>query len=283
MPAFIRAYDNKNQPIINVRNDVVPAIYFNVLRLNKNQSYSTKLDSYESVYVVMKGRCDFVVNGTGFEDVGGRDDIWSGKADSVYVPTGMEVTVEAKTDNVEVAVAGGICRQVYEPFRVKPGEVEMVDVGSPDTHSHRRIFHILGQNAEGRAGNLLVSELYCDGGCWSGYPSHKHDEDVEGTNGFDETAFEEVYYYRFKPENGFGGQFVYQEDGSSDLYMTQSGDTVLIDKGFHPTVTSPGHEEYIFTIIVGKTQRSLVQNFRQDHRYIMDKIPGIGAMRDKFK
>ena len=51
----------------------------------------------------------------------------------------------------------------------------MVEVGSADTHSRRRIFHILGQNAAGRAGRLLVSELYGDAGCWSGYPPHKHD------------------------------------------------------------------------------------------------------------
>ena len=54
----------------------------------------------------------------------------------------------------------------------------MVDVGSSETHSQRRIFHILGQNGQGRAGRLLVSELYADDGCWNGYPPHKHDTDV---------------------------------------------------------------------------------------------------------
>jgi len=40
-----------------------------------------------------------------------------------------------------------------------------------------------------------VSELYCDHGCWSGYPPHKHDED----HGKTETAHEELYHYRFRP------------------------------------------------------------------------------------
>jgi len=65
--------------------------------------------------------------------------------------------------------------------------------------------------------------------------------------------------------------------------MTRNGDTVAFDTGFHPTVTSPGHAEYIFTILVGKTQRSLVQHFNAAHRHLMDKIPGIAAMREKFK
>jgi 5-deoxy-glucuronate isomerase len=157
--------------------------------------------------------------------------------------------------------------------------VDIVDDGSVETHSHRQICHVLGNRHAGRAGHLLVSELYCDEGCWSGYPAHKHDTDALP----EETCHEEVYHYRFQPENGFGCQVTFQPDGASESYLTRHGDTVLIDKGYHPTATSPGHREYIFTILVGKTQRSLIQNFKEDHRYLMDRIPGIAAMRDKFK
>ena len=45
--------------------------------------------------------------------------------------------------------------------------------------------------------------------------------------------------------------------------MTREGDTFCFDSGYHPTATSPGHAEYIFTILVGKTQRSLVQARRR--------------------
>jgi 5-deoxy-glucuronate isomerase len=189
------------------------------------------------------------------------------------------VRVRANADGTEVAVAGGACARVYAPFRVSPQEVEVVDVGSSETHSHRRIFHLLGQNGLGRAGNLLVSELYADSGCWSGYPPHKHDED----SGTMETAHEEVYHFRFRPETGFGAQLCFQPDGSSQCFMTRHGDTFLLDKGYHPTVTSPGHEEYIFTILVGKSQRGLVQNFKEEHRHLMRGIPGIQDMVNKFK
>ena len=189
------------------------------------------------------------------------------------------VRVRANQDGTEVAVAGGVCDKTFPPFRVLPEEVEMVDVGSIETRSHRRIFHLLGQNGNGRANNLLVSELYCDHGCWSGYPPHKHDED----QGAAETAHEEVYHFRFRPETGFGAQFAFQPDGSSQCFMTQNGDTFLLDKGYHPTVTSPGHEEYIFTILVGKTQRGLVQNFKEEHRHLMRGISGIQDMVNKFK
>ncbi len=282
MPDIIRQYDNQNHPIIDVNHPLVSMIYFNIVKLKRNQTYLNQLNGYESVYVVLNGNCSINVNDETFDDIGHRDDIWSGKADSVYAPIDAKVMVSANQD-CTIAIAGGICEKEYKPFRITPDEVEMVDVGSPETHSRRRIFHILGHNAAGRAGNLLVSELYCDGGCWSGYPPHKHDEDTGSQNEFDETNFQEVYYYQFNPENGFGGQFIFQPDGSEVAYRTKSGDTVIIEKGFHPTVTSPGHQEYIFTILVGKSQRSLIQNFKEEYRHLMDAIPGIGAMRDKFK
>ncbi len=40
-----------------------------------------------------------------------------------------------------------------------------LNIGSAETESHRRIFHILEPNAAGWTGNLRVSELYCDKGC----------------------------------------------------------------------------------------------------------------------
>ena len=66
-------------------------------------------------------------------------------------------------------------------------------------------------------------------------------------------------------------------------FVTRHGDTFAFEQGYHPTSTSPGHQGYIFTILVGRTQQSLIQNFKEEHRHLMDKIPGIGAMRDLFK
>jgi 5-deoxy-glucuronate isomerase len=279
MPDLIRRYDNTNRPIVSPKSGVLASTYFNLVRLQKGEVYQATLEGIESLYAVMTGNVDLDVNGTAFPDVGRRPDIWSGNADAVYAPTGAAVRVRANADGTEVAVAGGLCPRVFAPFRVSPSEVDMVDVGSVETRSHRRIFHLLGQNGVGRAGNLLVSELYCDHGCWSGYPPHKHDED----RGRTETAHEELYHYRFRPETGFGGQLCFQPDGTSTCYMTRHGDTFLLDRGYHPTVTSPGHEEYIFTILVGKSQRGLVQHFKEDYDYLMRGIPGIQDMVNKFK
>lgn len=275
---LVRRFENANKPILPGGSGTTPHIHFNLVTLAKGESFEQSLPGYETVNVVLSGNVDITVDGEAFADVGKRKDIWSGRADSVYAGSGAKVVFQANTDGVEVAVAGGTCDEKFGAFRITPDEVDMVDVGSADTHCHRRIFHVLGQNGAGRAGNLLVSELLADHGNWSGYPPHKHD-----TEGPEETAHEEVYHYRFRPDNGFGAQYWFTDASDPTVHMTRNGDTFAFSDGFHPTVTSPGHEEYIFTILVGINQRSLVQNFKEEYRHLMGMFPGVQDMVDKFK
>jgi 5-deoxy-glucuronate isomerase len=279
MPLHLRAQPNHNQPIVAPGQSVTDRCYFNLLLLRAGESVQLRVPGYETLLVVMSGAVDIAAGSQLFSQVGQRADLWSGQADSVYAGTGAEITVTGRAAHSEVAVAGGRCAQPFGPFRIKPDAVEMVEVGSKETHSRRRIFHLLGQNAAGRSGSLLVSELYADPGCWSGYPPHKHDLE----NPPEETDFQEIYHYRFRPESGFGGQYCYETGQAPMVVMTGHKDTFLVDRGYHPTVTSPGHEEYIFTILVGVEQRSLIQSFEPAHRHLMDAIPGLQAMRDKFK
>jgi 5-deoxy-glucuronate isomerase len=279
MTELVRSFDNANKPIVAPGSGPLEMVYFNLIRLAAGETYTAQVAGTETLYAVQSGCCDISVDGTRFANVGRRADIWAGMADSVYAGAGADVRVEAKGGSAALAVAGGTCDAKFAPFRVTPEEVEIVEVGSADTHSRRRICHLLGHNGRGRAGNLLVSELFCDPGCWAGYPPHKHDTDSGAT----ESAHEELYHFRFRPETGFGVQLSYERSGEPRAFVTQNGDTFLLDRGYHPNTTSPGHEEYVFTILVGRTQRSLVQNFDDTHRHLVSKIPGIGAMVDKFK
>ncbi|MEP7456698.1 5-deoxy-glucuronate isomerase [Phyllobacterium sp. SB3] len=273
---LIRAYDNGNEPLL-VGGNPTKLIHFNLVKLAAGQAHSYRLADFETAVVPMFGSCNVVVDGDVFEQVGRRLNVWAGQADSVYAGPDVLVEITAITD-CEIAIAGGRWTEKMEPFRVTPDEVDMVDVGSNETKSRRRIFHILGNRQAERVGRLLVSELYADEGCWSGYPPHKHDADRPG-----ETAHEELYHWRFDPPTGFGTQLWYEEGQEPHAYVTRNGDTFAFSTGYHPTATSPGHASYIFTILVGKTQRSLVQNFEEVHRPLMAKIPGIDAMRAKFK
>jgi 5-deoxy-glucuronate isomerase len=277
MAELIRAHDNGNRPLVEPGSGPLSLTYFNVVQLAAGDVHAFTLPLHEAVVVPLSGTVDITIADQTFAAVGGRADVWSGLADSVYAPRGAQTTIRAAA-SAEVAIAGGLTDETTAAFRIRPEDIEMVDVGSAGTHSRRRIFHILGQNGNGRAGNLLVSELYADDGCWSGYPPHKHDEDRAG-----ETDHEEVYHYRFDPPTGFGAQICYRDGEAPEAFMTRHGDTFLLDKGYHPTVTSPGHRSYIFTILVGRTRRGLVQHFDTRHGHLLGQIPGLQAMRDKFK
>jgi len=278
MPEFIKSYDNQNDPIVDASTACMSLAYFNLIKLKEGEAFESRLEEYETIWVVLHGNCDIRVDERDFKNIGKRKDIWSGRAESVYVPIMADVRIKANTD-IEIAVGGGKYDEKFEPFLIGEEDVKMVDVGSSETKSHRQIFHILGQHHKGRCGRLLVSELWAEEGCWSGYPPHKHDTD----NLPEETDFEEVYHYRFNPENGFGGQYLMLKDGTETCFVTRDRDTFAFEQGYHPTSTSPGHKGYIFTILVGRTQESLIQNFKEEHRHLMDKIPGIGDMRAMFK
>lgn len=262
-------------------------VYFDLLRLPSGEERTLDLPGFEIHLVPMSGRMNVEIGGHGFDNVGGRDSVWDGNADSVYAGAGTPIRVRALTD-LELALAGGVTDCEFEPFRVSPDDVVCVDVGSSETKSSRRICHLLGQNAANRAGNLLVSELFAEEGCWSGYPPHKHDTDrfePDGDGGERpvETDHEELYHFRYRPETGFGAQFTYHNGEEPRVEMVRHGDSFLIPSGYHPTVTTPGHQEYIFTILVGRTRRGLVQHFEPAHAHLMDRIPGIAGMRKAFE
>jgi len=167
------------------------------------------------------------------------------------------------------------------PFAVRANDIDMVQYGSDDTKTHRKIKHILGTKYNDKVGRLLVSELFTVGaGGWSGFPSHKHEIDRLPN----ETLHNEVYNFRFKPDHGFGMQLL-QKDGDSvgEAFHLIDGSTLAFNAGYHPCVAAPGYEMYYFTILGGLSQRSLIQSFQPEHAYQVETIPGIKDMIAKFK
>jgi len=215
-----------------------------------------------------------------FAKLGNRGvDVWDGEPEGVYVPVGAKTTMVCVSETAEVFVAGAKYDTVLDPFDVRVPD--LVQYGSDDTKTHRKIKHILGQKQHGKVGRLLVSELFTVGaGGWSGFPSHKHD-----TNRLpDETRHDETYNFRFKPNWGSGLQMLQRHDNEpGDAYHIVDGSTVCIDNGYHPCCVLPGYEMYYFTILGGLTQRSLVQYFQPTHAYQIETIPGIKDMVAKFK
>lgn len=279
-------FDNANRPIVGIDDPVTPLCYFNRVVLRAGETFDSTVPGYETCLVPATGTIDVSVGDWEAKGIGERGtDVWDGEPMGVYVPLGATATMRAVTDT-EVFVAGAKFDEVFDPFAVRPGDIDPVQYGSDDTKTHRKIKHILGQTPPGRVGRLLVSELYTVGaGGWSGFPPHKHDTDRRGADGeLIETRHDEVYNFRFRPGHGFGMQLLQREDGVlGEAFHIVDGSTFQIDKGYHPCVAAPGYEMYYFTILAGQSQRSLVQFFQPTHAYQVETIPGIKDMVAKFK
>jgi len=278
----IAPFDNKNFPIVDVDDATVPLNYFNIVKLAKGQAFDYQVPGYETCIVPATGSIDVDVEGFKTTGLGGRvEDVWGGEPEGVYVPSGAKVEMVCLSGTAEVFIAGAKYDEILDPFAVRADEIDLVQYGSDDTKTHRKIKHILGQKQHGKVGRLLVSELFTVGtGGWSGFPSHKHDTDRLPT----ETRHDETYNFRFKPNWGSGVQMLQREDNApGEAYHIMDGSTICLDSGYHPCCVLPGYEMYYFTILGGLSQRSLVQYFQPTHAYQIETIPGIKDMIAKFK
>jgi 5-deoxy-glucuronate isomerase len=222
------------------------------------------------------------VDGASFPALGNRGvEVWDGAPAGVYVPAGIPARMPCISDTAEVFIAGAKYERGLEPFEVRSTEIDLVQYGSDDTKTHRKIKHILGASHHDKVGRLLVSELFTVGqGGWSGFPSNKHDTDRLP----EETRHDETYNFRFRPNHGSGMQMLQRVDNEpGDAYHVVNGSTMLIDKGYHPCAVLPGYEMYYFTILGGESQRSLKQYFQPTHADQLQTIPGIMDMVAKFK
>jgi len=276
----ILPYDNENNPIVDANNKTVPLNYFNIVKLKKGEAFEYQVPGYETCIVPATGTININVEGMEFKMLGNRvEDVWDGEPEGVYVPVGAKAEMACMSENAEVFIAGAKYDKVLIPFDVR--EYDLVQYGSDETKTHRKIKHILGQKQHDKVGRLLVSELFTVGaGGWSGFPSHKHD-----TNRIPkETHHDETYNFRFKPNWGSGLQMLQRSDNESgDAYHIVDGSTICIDHGYHPCCVLPGYEMYYFTILGGLSQRSLIQYFQPTHAYQVETIPGIKDMIAKFK
>jgi len=250
--------------------------------LKRGEVFEYSVSDYETCIVPATGTVSIDIEGKTFDQLGNRSvDVWDGEPEGAYVPVGAKVRIVCQSEKTETFIAGAKYDKVLEPFDVRKAEIDLVQYGSDETKTHRKIKHILGANQHGKVGRLLVSELFTVGeGGWSGFPSHKHDTDRLP----DETRHDETYNFRFKPNYGSGLQMLQREDNEpGDAYHIMNGSTMLIDKGYHPCAVLPGYEMYYFTILGGLRQRSLKQYFQPTHEEQLHTIPGIMDMVAKFK
>jgi 5-deoxy-glucuronate isomerase len=233
---------------------------FEVLELETGLSVTRQTEGEEVCLVPLSGTCHVSAGGEQWRDVGGRESVFEGLPDAVYLPPATEYTLEASTE-LEIAVASAPAERGVAPMRMAPADVDVEVRGSGNMEREVRPILMEDRQAE----RLLVVEVLTPNGHWSSYPPHKHDQDDPPR----ERYLEETYYHRIRPENGFALQRVYTEDGSLDETLTfHDGDVVLVPKGYHVVSAPPGYDLYYLNVMAGPVREWRIKN-HPDHEWLL--------------
>jgi 5-deoxy-glucuronate isomerase len=219
----------------------------------------TLLDPGELCAVVLAGAVD-VKTGGRFLGRAARDgDVFDGPPVAVYVPPDEELELAALSDAVVALAAAPVADGDAARARlIRPAEQHVRTAGTGNWS--RSIRTILGP--DDAAGRLIVGETINPPGNWSSYPPHKHDTHAPPR----EVALEEVYFYRFKPEGGFGVQLIYDESDER-AQIVRDGDAVTIPSGYHPVVAAPGYALYYLWVMAGEG-RELAPHLDPRHAWV---------------
>ena len=224
---------------------------FEVHRLDGGARLEQGTDGRELGVVLLSGRANITGAGREWTDVGGRESVFEGPPHAAYFPPGAQVSIEASSERLEVALCWAPAGSGAESALIEPGEVRVNRRGQGNTE--REIHDILMEDRP--AASLLITEVLTPAGNWSSYPPHKHDTDDPPR----ETYLEETYYHRTRRADGFAVQLVYTDDRSLDeALQVHDGDVVLVPRGYHPVAAAPGYDLYYLNVMAGPVRRWLV-------------------------
>lgn len=262
MPRHIRSEIKEgNNEILKV-GEGTEYVGLSYLVLKKGQSYTSQSGECEIALDIIKGKCDVNIDGVKFERLGGRNDVFSGKSTTVYVPIDSSYTVyNNEIDDLEIAICKVRAEKKFQPFVITPDMVNRKVTGK-DTWE-RNVDDIIVVNCEGRVDRIILGETFNKPGKWSSFPPHKHDMN----NLPYEVKMEEVYHFLLKPGNGFGLQLVYDSENEMP-YKIINHDTVTIDRGYHPVVAAPGYQLCYIWIMAGKDSRRMQPNDDPEHSWL---------------
>ena len=235
-------------------------VHFRVVRLREGERLTGDTLGTETVLVLIGGTAGVQSSRGTWSRVGRRASPFDGPPQAIYLPPRTPYSVVASTET-EVAVCATDAPEEQFPAR-------MLEIGEGDGHTRgtgnaqRLVYDVLMQ--PGSAARLFVTEILAAPGNWSSYPPHKHDED----NPPNESALEEIYYYRAMPESGFAFQRVYATGGGLDETMTaHDGDVVLVPRGYHVCAAAAEYRIYYLNVLAGPKHAYHI-TFDPEHEWI---------------
>ncbi len=218
-----------------------------VVDLEPGGSHTLHTGDNEMIVLPLAGSFD-VSSADDSAHLEGRESVFTGVSDFVYVGRGRDVTVTSAAGG-RVAFPASRARKDL-PFRHVPASDVSVELRGTGNCSRQVNNFCTPDTFE--ADRMIACEVLTPGGNWSSYPPHKHDVERDG-----ETQLEEIYYFEIAdgPDGpGMAYQRVYASDEREIDVLTEvrSGDAVLIPHGWHgPSIAAPGYHLYYLNVMAG--------------------------------
>lgn len=180
-------------------------------------------NDHETGLICLKGKAKVSAEGKSFD---------FSQYDSIYIP--RDSNIEVKATGAEGCDFAEVSVPVENKYPVQ--FVSFADVRkNPKLHTiagkppfERDLNVLLGANVE--AGRIMAGVTFSADGNWTSFPPHEH-----------AAMLEEAYLYIDMPAPQWGIQMVYSDLNEPELLrVVREGDVVLMPKGYHPNVASPG-------------------------------------------
>lgn len=231
---------------------------FGILQLKAGGEETIETGENEMALVILSGRCTIRIDDLEWKNIGCRLNVFSGPACSAFVPRRKSVSI-ASDEKVSIAVVQSPTDIDGVPMLIRPEDVIVKQYGRQnwkrDTH------YIIDERVPSK--RLLLGEMFLHPGNWF-YPPHKHDTD----NMPEDSAQDEIFYFQFNLEQGFGIQRIYTGDKELDeVYVIENNDLVEISKGYHTFVTAPGYCAYCLWAMAGKNYKGMYREYQKEHQW----------------
>lgn len=260
----IVAKDVKLLQHIDQKNTALQYIELKVIEMKAGSHFKEDLVKKEVCIVALTGKITVTDGEKTFEEIGTRTSVFEKvPTDSVYISIDHSFDIEAVTDSTVVLCYSPTDKQ--QPTRLIKAQDNTVE--QRGIYQNKRLVHNILSDSSSIADRLLVVEVFTDGGNWSSYPPHKHDQD----NLPKESLLEETYYHEINPKQGFVFQRVYTDDRLLDETMAvETGEVVVVPKGYHPVAVPDGYDSYYLNVMAGPTRKWQFHN-DPDHEWILNR------------
>ena len=207
---YKKSYISQNgyTPICKIGECSLNKLEFGIIELEAGQKLSFDTENKETAFIILEGYCNVEVSDEIWKNIGNRMTVFENRrAESFYMPREQMLTIEAVT-KIKIAVCATPVDEKTQPQVFRESHVKLKVLG--EVPYQRETSFIIDGSTNAKV--LTIGEAYCTEGNWAGFPPHKHDEDNMPV----ECIAEEIYYFLFEPEQGFGVQCLYTADGSID-------------------------------------------------------------------